>query len=226
VDSEIWAEGVCKNIYIIVQDTKSSNNIFEKRIKDIETLKIEKTGEVKVKIKNDNNDYIMCTSYSDPYEYTKIEIENDKIKYKYISKRKEIKVKECDIPQDGYIIDKNKNIRDSKKKIILWHVKPVKIKRLGDIAIDHDIPISQVLIDKERQLKDLSKISERYRSLSQIYGLPVTAKEVNNFCKKYKKYNGDQTMKNIGFPKEDMDLIGKCKLVLMSKDENSQKSDS
>jgi hypothetical protein len=228
VDSDIWAEGVCKNIYIIVQDTKSSNNIFEKRIKDIETLKIEKTGEVKVKIKNDNNDYIMCTSYSDPHEYTKIEIENDKIKYKYISKRKEIKVKECDIPQDGYIIDKNKNIRDSKKKIILWHVKPVKIKRLGDIAIDHDIPISLVLKEKERKLSTLLTMSDVYRTLSYKYELKVSANEVNNFCKKIDEDGRNRLLNavNLKLLAEDLKLIGKYKLVLMSKDENSQKSDS
>jgi hypothetical protein len=227
VDSDIWAEGVCKNIYIIVQDTKSSNNIFEKRIKDIETLKIEKTGEVKVKIKNDNNDYIMCTSYSDPHEYTKIE--NGKIKY--IKKRTDVKGAECDIPTDGsIIIDKNKNIRDSQNEIILWHVKPVKKKSLGDIAIDHDIPISQVLIDKKKQLPTLSKISEIYRELSQDYGLKVSAKEVNKFCGKIEndECGKDKLLKaaaNQEFPQE-MNLIGKCKLVLMSKDENSQKSDS
>ena len=217
-ESKDWAKGVCENIWIILQNTSSKTTV-EKQIKEIKTLRIEKTGEVKVTINKDENEYIMCTSYSDPHEF--IKIDKDKATIKYIKKRSEKLC--CDIPKEGVIIDKNKNIRDSENKIILWHVKPVNIKRLGDIAIDHDIPISQVLIDKERQLKDLSEISERYRSLSQEYGLPVTAKEVNNFCK---KYNGDQTMKNIGFPKDDMALIGKCKLVLMGKDENSQKSDS
>ena len=113
----------------------------------------------------------------------------------------------------------------------MWHVKPVKIKSLGDIAIDHDIPISQVLIDKKKQLPTLSKISEIYRELSQDYGLKVSAKEVNNFCK---KFDSDQTKgqkyleSKCGtiFPQKEMDLIGKCKLVLMSKDENSLKSDN
>ena len=50
----------------------------------------------------------MCTSYSDPYEYTKIE--NGKIKY--IKKRTRVKG-ECRHSSNGYIIDKNKNIRDS-----------------------------------------------------------------------------------------------------------------
>ena len=223
-DSDIWAEGVCKNIYIIVQDTKSSNNIFEKQIKDIETLKIEKTGEVKVKIKNDNNEYIMCTSYSDPHEYTKIE--NGFIKY--IKKR--TKIKSIPIPPNGYIIDKNKNIKDSGNIIVLWHIKPVKIKSLGDIAIDHDIPISQVLIDKEKQLPNLSKMSDVYRTLSQKYGLKVSAKEVNKFCKNFGSDKiGQQYLYSkcgTNFPKNDMNLIGKCKLVLMGKNENSQKSDS
>jgi hypothetical protein len=170
----------------------------------------------------------MCTSYSDPHEYTKIEIENDKIKYKYISKRKEIKVKECDIPQDGYIIDKNKNIRDSKKKIILWHVKPVKIKRLGDIAIDHDIPISLVLKEKERKLSTLLTMSDVYRTLSYKYELKVSANEVNNFCKKIDEDGRNRLLNAVNqkLLAEDLKLIGKYKLVLMSKDENSQKSDS
>lgn len=224
-DSNTWAEGVCKNILIILKDI-NSGEISEKRINQIETLRIEKTGEVKVKIDKDKNKYIMCTSYSDPYEYTKIE--NGKIKY--IKKRTEIKDKECDIPENGYIIDKNKNIRDSQNEIILWHVKPVKIKSLGDIAIDHDIPISQVLIDKKKQLPTLSKISEIYRELSQYYGLKVSAKEVNKFCGKIEndECGKDKLLKaaaNQEFPQE-MNLIGKCKLVLMSKDENSQKSDS
>ena len=226
-DSKKWANGVCKNISLIVQK-KGTEKIFEKQIKDIEALKIEKKGEVTVKVDNDKNDYIMCTSYSDPYEYTKIEIENDKIKYKYISKRKEIKVKECDIPQDGYIIDKNKNIRDSKKKIILWHVKPVKIKRLGDIAIDHDIPISLVLKEKERKLSTLLKMSDVYRTLSYMYELKVSANEVNNFCKKIDEDGRNRLLNAVNqkWLAEDLKLIGKYKLVLMSKDENSQKSDS
>lgn len=227
MDSDKWAEGVCKNIYIIVQDTKSPNNIFEKRIQDIETLKIEKTGEVKVEIKDDNNEYIMCTSYSDPHEYTKIE--NGKIKY--IKKRTDVKGAECDIPTDGsIIIDKNKNIKDSEGNIILWHVKPVKIKSLGDIAIDHDIPISQVLIDKGKKLNTLLAMSDVYRTLSQKYRLKVSAKEVNKFCKNFgSDKSGKQYLYSkcgTKFPQNDLDLIGKCKLVLMSKDENSQKSDS
>ena len=226
VDSDIWAEGVCENILIIVKDI-NSGEISEKRISQIETLRIEKTGEVKVKIDKDKNKYIMCTSYSDPYEHAKIE--NGKIKY--IKKRTDVKGAECDIPTDGsIIIDKNKNIRDSQNEIILWHVKPVKIKSLGDIAIDHDIPISQVLIDNRKKLKTLLSMSVVYRTLSQKYGLKVSAKEVNKFCMNYgSDVLGQQylySMCGTKFPPNDMKLIGKCKLVLMSKDENSQKSDS
>ena len=213
-----WAKKVCNNIWIILQNEEKTKTI-EKQITDIKILRIEKTGEVKVTMNDDENEYIMCTSYSDPYEYIKVENE-----IKYIKKRSEIL--SCDIPQNGtFKIDKNKNIRDSENKIILWHVKPVKIKSLGDIAIDHDIPISQVLIDKKNQLKTLLKISEEYCRLSQEYGLNVSAKEVNNFCKNFSSKGGKIKGVN-NFPKDDMDLIGKCKLVLMGKDENSQKSDS
>ena len=224
MDSDKWAEGVCKNIYIIVQDTKSPNNIFEKQIKDIEILKIEKTGEVKVKIKDDNNEYIMCTSYSDPHEYTIIDIKNRTIKYVKKGTKNIDKVKEYEISQDGFKIDKNKNILDFKNNIIFWHVKPVKIKRLGDIAIDHDIPISLVLKEKERKLSTLMTMSDVYRTLSYEYGLKVSAKEVNNFCSKIGDDELNKQFKE--YPKNDLELIGNCKLVLMSKDENSQKSDS
>ena len=218
-DSKKWANGVCKNIYLIVQDI-NSGEISEKKINQIETLRIEKTGEVKVTINKDGNEYIMCTSYSDPHEF--IKIDKDKATIKYIKKRSEKLW--CDIPKEGFIIDKNKNIRDSENKIILWHVKPVKIKRLGDIAIDHDIPISLVLKEKERKLSTLLTMSDVYRTLSYEYGLKVSAKEVNNFCSKIGDDELNKQFKE--YPKEDLELIGNCKLVLMSKDENSQKSDS
>jgi len=222
-DSKKWAKGVCENIYLIVQK-KGTEKIFEKQIKDIEALKIEKKGEVTVKVDNDKNDYIMCTSYSDPHEYTKIDIKNRTIKYVKKGTKNIDKVKEYEISQDGFKIDKNKNILDFKNNIIFWHVKPVKIKRLGDIAIDHDIPISLVLKEKERKLSTLLTMSDVYRTLSYEYGLKVSAKEVNNFCSKIGDDELNKQFKE--YPKNDLELIGNCKLVLMSKDENSQKSDS
>ena len=223
-ESKDWAKSVCENIYLIVQDI-NSGEISEKKINQIETLRIAKTGKVEVIIDKDKNKYIMCTSYSDPHEF--IKIDKDKATIKYIKKRSEKLC--CDIPKEGFIIDKNKNIRDSENKIILWHVKPVNIRRLGDIAIDHDIPISLVLKEKERKLSTLLTMSDVYRTLSYEYGLKVSANEVNNFSKNFFKKGGSQILISKGvkvFPKEEMDMIGKCKLVLMSKDENSQKSDS
>ena len=222
-DSKKWANGVCKNIYLIVQK-KGTEKIFEKQIKDIEALKIEKKGEVTVKVDNDKNDYIMCTSYSDPHEYTKIDIKNRTIKYVKKGTKNIDKVKKYEISQDGFKIDKNKNILDFKNNIIFWHVKPVKIKRLGDIAIDHDIPISLVLKENERKLSTLLTMSDVYRTLSYEYGLKVSAKEVNNFCSKIGDDELNKQFKE--YPEKDLELIGNCKLVLMSKDENSQKSDS
>jgi hypothetical protein len=222
-DSENWANSICGNIWIIVQDAQSSQ-IREIQINDIKTLRIEKTGEVKI-IDKDKNKYTMCTSYSDPYEYIKIECGQ----IQYIKKRSLILT--CPIPQSGFIIDKNKNIRDSKtNQIIMWHVKPVKIKNIGDIAIDHDVPISQVLIDKKNQLPILLSMSDVYRVLSHNYGLKVSAKEVNKFCKMFDSdVQGKTTLYNQcgnKFPQKEMNLIGKCKLVLMGKDENSKKSDN
>ena len=222
-ESENWANNICGNIWIIVQDTKSSQ-IREIQINDINTLRIEKTGEVQI-IDNDKNKYTMCTSYSDPYEYIKIECG----KIHYIKKRSMVLT--CPIPQNGFIIDKNKNIRDSiTNQTILWHVKPVKIKKIGDLAIDHDVPISQVLIDKKNQLPFLLSLSDVYRALSHNYGLKVSAKEVNKFCKKFDSdVQGKATLYNQcgnNYPQKEMNLIGKCKLVLMGKDENSKKSDS
>lgn len=219
-ESEAWAKGICENIWVIVKNVQSLK-ICEIQIKNIETLRIEKSGEVIIKDAV-NNEYKMCTSYSDPYEYMKIECGQ----IHFIKKR--TIVLECAIPKNGYIIDKNKNIIDSKtKQIIMWHVKPVKIKSIGDIVIDHDIPISQVLIDKKKILSKLLVISNSYRSLSCKYGLKVSAKEVNKFCKALDRDGKSKAgLCVVGYPQNDMNLVGKCKLVLMEKDENSKKSDN
>jgi hypothetical protein len=66
-ESKDWAKSVCENIYLIVQDI-NSGEISEKKINQIETLRIAKTGKVEVIIDKDKNKYIMCTSYSDPHE--------------------------------------------------------------------------------------------------------------------------------------------------------------
>jgi hypothetical protein len=67
-------------------------------------------------------------------------------------------------------------------------------------------------------------MSDVYRTLSYEYGLKVSAKEVNNFCSKIGDDELNKQFKE--YPEKDLELIGNCKLVLMSKDENSQKSDS
>ena len=105
----------------------------------------------------------------------------------------------------------------------------MKIKTLSDIAIDHDIPISLILKENEKDLKKLKRLSDKYKKLSAQYGLKVSAKEVNKFCKKIKENSIKEVLKktcNGNFPIGDMEIIGKCKLVLMAKDENTMKSDS
>ena len=222
-DTEVWAKSVCENIWLIVQNSSGKREV---QIKDIELLRIKRTGFVDVIIKNDKNIYTLCTSYSDPHET--IVVNNNVIQF--YRKRTPLFVP-CSILSNGIIIDKNQNIKDAKKKdIILWHVQPMKITTIGDIAIDHDVPISQVLIDNEKQLKLLKKLSDEYRIISGQLGLKVTAKEVNSFCKNIQNGSKEETQLllccNNKFPKADMDIIGKCRLVLMGKKENSMKSDN
>ena len=143
----------------------------------------------------------------------------------YFRKRKPVSGLSCRIPKGGYIIDKNQNVIDSDtKEIVLWHIKPVRIKALGDIAIDHDIPISLVLREKKNKLNMLKKISKAYCVISAASNISVTAANANKFCSKLGK--NDSVFLKIGYPANDMSEIGKCKLFLMEKGENSMKSDS
>jgi hypothetical protein len=85
-----------------------------------------------------------------------------------------------------------------------------------------------VLKEKERKLLTLLTMSDVYRTLSYKYELKVSANEVNNFCKKIDEDGRNRLLNAVNqkLLAEDLKLIGKYKLVLMSKDENSQKSDS
>lgn len=219
-DAEAWANDVCNNIWLILQSYTPVKTFCQKQIKDIETLSIKRNGEVIVTINNAL--YTLCTSYSDPHEYLKVNCN----RLEYYRKRKPVFGLNCIIPTGGYIIDKNQNVIDSvTKRIVLWHIKPVKIKALGDIAIDHDIPISLVLKEKKKKLTELKKISKAYCDISATNNLSVTAANANKFCSKLNASNVC-TFRGIGYPQADMSEIGKCKLVLMEKVENSMKSDS
>lgn len=218
-ESEKWAKSVCGNIWLIVNNSFGTREI---QIKDIKSLCIKRTGDVSITDTKDNI-YKLYTSYSDPYET--LVVENNEIQFK----RKRKCVHSCEIPSDGFIIDKNQNVRNAKtKEIILWHIKPIKMKTLGDIAIDHDIPISLVLKEKEKQLTSLKKLSDKYRDMSIRHNVKVSSDGLNSLYSLIDTIEENQLKQCCegSFPHEDMKIIGKCKLVLMGKDENSIKSDS
>lgn len=220
-DTELWAKKVCNNIWLILKSNTNPYVICQKQIKDIDTLCIKRSGEVIVSI--GKNIFTLCTSYSDPYE--SIVVDGNDIKF--VRKRSNVTNLCCPIPSSGkFFFDKNQNVIDPvTNKIILWHIKPAIIKSLGDIAIDHDIPISLVLNEKKKKLTVLKIISNLYRDISANYNLSVAAANANKFCSKLT--SGDKkTILSSGYPRSDMDEIGKCKLVLMGKEENSLKSDS
>ena len=84
-----------------------------------------------------------------------------------------------------------------------------------------------MLIDKKEKLLKLLEISDLYRRLSVKYGLKVSAKDVNKFCMALDRDGKSKAeLCKVGYPQKDMDLVGKCKLVLMEKDENRKKSNN
>lgn len=220
IDTDAWADAVCSNIRLIVKDNKTGT-IKELKGNQLNTLRIRRNGSVIITDKK-SVEYTLCTSYSDPHEYLKV---NGSI-LEYFRKRKPVTDLSCRIPKGGYTIDKNQNIIDSAtKRIVLWHVKPVKARAIGDITIDHDIPISQVLIDNKSRFKQLKGISNLYRNISGINGLNVSAKLANEFCSRLTP--AQITLFNsIGFPTTDMKIIGNYKLVLMGRNENILKSNN
>ena len=218
-ETDDWAKDVCKNIYLIVKSGEETKKI---QLKDIKELRINDGENVTIKGTNEE-EYGLYTFYSDPHE--SLFVDSNRIEYN--NKNGECGL-QCEY-QTPFSVDKNHNIKNEKNEIILWHVKQMKIKTLSDIAIDHDIPISLILKENEKDLKKLKRLSDKYKKLSAQYGLKVSAKEVNKFCKKIKENSIKEVLKktcNGNFPIGDMEIIGKCKLVLMAKDENTMKSDS
>ena len=227
-ETKVWAKGVCENIYLIVEDENGRKK--EIKINEVDSLQIDRTGTVTVfcprncQMNNPENDnkvgYTLCTSYSDPYETLRVE----KNELRYYRKQTPTLLS-CKITSEGYKIDKNQNIRNIRNRVVLWHVKKLKTNFLGGIVIDHDVPISLVLVEKSRFLEKLKMISDLYRSISKNHGLKVTAKNARDFPKCLTDNERNQ-LKDIKFPYDDLAIIGKCKLVLMGGQENSIKSDN
>ena len=114
---------------------------------------------------------------------------------------------------DSFEVDSKQNIIIDRKTII-WHVRPMVVAHLGEIAIDHDIPIALILEEKEKQLRGLENLS-------------VSQKNANNFSKLYSEdFQNEAANKNVDFPSNDMNILKRCKLVLMQGDENGKKSDN
>lgn len=241
-EAEKWAKEVCENIYLILgkkeKNSKNDDKFKEiclkqlKDFKDDDTLKITRKGEVYVKINTstsmsnkenkDYEEYTLCSSYSDPHEF--IKIDSDEI---YIMRKLTV-LSHFKKPK-SFLIDKNQNIIDSdRNKVIYWHIKPIKAKSLGEIVIDHDIPISQILIDKKNQLKLLKSLSEKYSEISRNYKLSLSSKNVNKFLDLLNGTDIEELRESCSklFPEKDMSIIGRSKLVLMGSKENGKKSDS
>lgn len=127
---------------------------------------------------------------------------------------------------DSFEVDSKQNIIIDRKTII-WHVRPMVVAHLGEIAIDHDIPIALILEEKEKQLRGLENITNIYKSISERNNLSVSQKNANNFSKLYSEdFQNEAANKNVDFPSNDMNILKRCKLVLMQGDENGKKSDN
>ena len=127
---------------------------------------------------------------------------------------------------DSFEVDSKQNIIIDRKTII-WHVRPMVVAHLGEIAIDHDIPIALILEEKEKQLHGLEQITGIYKSISERNNLSVSQKNANNFSKLYSQdFQNEAAKDDVQFPFKDMEILSRCKLVLMQGDENGKKSDN
>lgn len=215
-ETQKWAKDYAENIYMII---KYKNNLKEIQIKDITSMNIKSGKEVSVKYNGET--CIVYTSYSDPYEY--LVVNRTKKELQYYRKRKPIIEASF---HDSFKVDSKQNIIIDRKTII-WHVRPMVVAHLGEIAIDHDIPIALILEEKEKQLRGLADITGIYKSISERHNLSVSQKNANNFSKLYSKdFQNEAANKKVNYPSEDMDILKRCKLVLMQGDENGKKSDN
>lgn len=213
-ETQDWAEKYAKNIYMII---KYKNNFKEIQIDDITSMNI-KSGKG-VSVKYNGETCIVYTSYSDPYEY--LVVNSTKKEVQYYRKRKPIMTASF---HDSFKVDSKQNII-SDRKTIIWHVRPMVVAHLGEIAIDHDIPIALIL--EEKQLRGLENITNIYKSISKRNNLSVSQKNANNFSKLYSQdFQNEAANKNVDFPSNDMEILSRCKLVLMQGDENGKKSDN
>lgn len=217
-ETQDWAKNYAENIYIIIS---YQNSFKEIQIKDIESMKIKSSKEVSVLYKADTCK--VYTSYSDPYEHIVVNPKSKEIQY--YRKRTPISDMKASF-YDSFEIDSKQNIINNKKKII-WHVKPMVVAHLGEIAIDHDIPIALILEEKQTQLAGLAKITNIYKGISANHNLSVSQKNANNFSKSYsEEFKTTASANNVKFPTKDMNILSRCKLVLMQGDENGKKSDN
>ena len=217
-DTQDWAKDYAENIYMII---KYKNNLKKIKIKDITSMNI-KSGKG-VSVKYNGETCIVYTSYSDPYEH--LVVNPTKKELQYYRKRTPIIDMKASF-HDSFEVDSKQNIIIDRKTII-WHVRPMVVAHLGEIAIDHDIPIALILEEKEKQLLGLEKITNIYKSISERNNLSVSQKNANNFSKLYSQdFQNEAANENVDFPSDDMDILKRCKLVLMQGDENGKKSDN
>lgn len=216
-ETQDWAKKYAEKIYIIIE---YKNNLKEIQIKDITSMNIKSGKEVRVKYNGET--CIVYTSYSDPYEH--LVVNPTKKELQYYRKCKPIDMKASF--HDSFEVDSKQNIIIDRKTII-WHVRPMVVAHLGEIAIDHDIPIALILEEKEKQLLGLEKITNIYKSISERNNLSVSQKNANKFSKLYSQdFQNEAAKDDVQFPFKDMEILSRCKLVLMQGDENGKKSDN
>lgn len=217
-ETQQWANEYAKRIYMII---KYQNNLKEIQITNITSMNIKSGKEVSVKYKGET--CIVYTSYSDPYE--RLVVNNINKELQYYRKRTPIIDMKASF-SDSFEVDSKQNIIIDREPII-WHVRPMVVAHLGEIAIDHDIPIALVLEENENRLKGLAKITNIYKCISERNNLSVSPKNAKNFSKLHStEFKEEATKENVGFPSEDMTFLSQCKLVLMQGDENGKKSDN
>ena len=92
---------------------------------------------------------------------------------------------------------------------------------------ERQLQIRQILEEKEKQLRGFAHITRIYKSISERHNLSFSQKNANNFSKLYSEdFQNEAANKNVDFPSNDMNILKRCKLVLMQGDENGKKSDN
>lgn len=212
-EAKDWAKSVVGGIYLIL----GKDGVYEeKQIKDIDSLII--NADSSVTVVAGATEYQLYTSYSDPYE--RISVVDGMLNI--ISSKSDSVVMSCQLPE-GNRIDARWHVYDSQGKCIMWHVMPMEVSDIKDIVIDHEIPMSVILQEKDK-LPQLSVLSDLYKQASSDCGYSLASGNIAKVTKFIKESKYDGMFGEVGFPKDDLNKIAGYKLILMQNLENLRKS--